>query len=178
MTMDAVNLDNLYGSPLLEWARIESRLARGVTQAPGTGGPNRHTCWLATINRDGSPHVTGVGGLWLSGVFWFETGEGTRKGRNLARDPRCTLSVATEEFDLVVEGEAHKITDSHIVADLAGRWAAEGWPARVDESGQALTADYSAPSAGPAAWFVYRLTPHTATAVGTAEPFGATRWRF
>lgn len=31
MTMDAVNLDNLYGRPLLEWARIESRLARGVT---------------------------------------------------------------------------------------------------------------------------------------------------
>jgi hypothetical protein len=24
MTMDAVNLDNLYGSPLLEWARIEA----------------------------------------------------------------------------------------------------------------------------------------------------------
>jgi hypothetical protein len=178
LTMDVVNLDNLYGSPLLEWARIESRLARGVTQVPGTGGPNRHTCWLATINRDGSPHVTGVGGLWLSGAFWFQTGEDTRKGRNLARDPRRALSVATEEFDLVVEGEAHKVTDSQIVADLAGRWAAEGWPCRVDESGQALTADYSAPSAGPPPWFVYRLTPRAATALGTAEPFGATRWRF
>lgn len=178
MTMDAINLDNLYGSPLLDWERIEARLAQGVTQAPGTGGPNRHTCWLATINRDGSPHVTGVGGLWLSGAFWFETGESTRKGRNLANDPRCALSVATEEFDLVVEGTAHKITDPHIVADLAARWAAEGWPARVDESGQALTADYSAPSAGPPPWHVYRLTPRTATALGTVEPGGATRWSF
>jgi hypothetical protein len=63
-TMDAVNLDNLYGSPLPDWDRIEERLARRMPQAPGTGGPNRHTCWLATINRDGSPHVTGIGALW------------------------------------------------------------------------------------------------------------------
>lgn len=176
--MEAVNLDRIYGSPLLEWQRIEARLERGITQAPGTGGPGRHTCWLATINRDGSPHVTGIGGLWRSGAFWFETGDTTRKGRNLARDPRCTLSVATEEFDLVVQGEARKITDPEIVADLAGRWAAEGWPARVDDSGQALTAEYSAPSAGPPPWFVYRLTPGSATAVGTVEPGGATFWRF
>ena len=39
MGMDGVNLDTIYGSPLLEWARIESRLERGITQAPGTGGP-------------------------------------------------------------------------------------------------------------------------------------------
>jgi hypothetical protein len=84
--MEAVNLDRTYGSPLIEWPQIARRLERGLTQAPGTGGPNRHTCWLATINRDGSPHVTGVGGLWVDGAFWFETGETTRKGRNVARD--------------------------------------------------------------------------------------------
>ena len=176
--MDTTNLDNLYGSPLLEWERIEERLDRGVTQAPGTGGPDRHTCWLATIDRNGSPHLTGVGALWLDGAFWFETGQGTRKGRNLSNDPRCALSVATDEFDLVVEGEAHKITDPPTVARLAAMWAAGGWPARVDDTGEALTADYSAPSAGPPPWHVYRLEARTATAVGTVEPFGATRWRF
>jgi hypothetical protein len=178
MTMDVVNLDTIYGSPLLDWAGVESRLERGMTQAPGTGGPGRHTCWLATINADGSPHVTGIGGLWLRRAFWFQTGQATRKARNLARDARCTLSVATEEFDLVIDGEAHEITDPPVVADLAGRWAADGWPARPDDSGQALTADYNAPSAGPPPWFVYRLTPRTATAVGTVEPGGATQWRF
>src|SRR5919204_3429111 len=135
--MEARNLADLYGMPLVEWDRVRARLDQGFTQAPGTGGPNRHTCWLATINRDGSPHVTGVGALWVDDAFWFETGEGTRKGKNLARDPRCTLSLATDDFDLVVDGEAHKVTDPSTVAAMAERWAAEGWPARVDDTGVA-----------------------------------------
>jgi hypothetical protein len=146
--MEPKNLADIYGTPLVEWSRIEQRLARGVSQAPGTGGPNRHTCWLATINADGSPHVTGVGALWVDGTFWFETGDHTRKGTNLARDARCTLSVATDEFDLIVEGHAEKITEPATVAAMAERWAGAGWPASVDESGTALTAAFSAPSAG------------------------------
>jgi PPOX class probable F420-dependent enzyme len=176
--MDAKNLADLYGLPLLDWDRIATHLDEGLPQAPETGGPNRHTCWLATIDADGSPHVTGVGALWVDGAFWFETGGGTRKGRNLARDPRCTLSVAAREFDLVIEGEARQITDPATVAAMAVRWAAGGWPASVDDSGQALTAEFSAPSAGRPPWFVYRITPHAATAIATVEPGGATRWSF
>jgi PPOX class probable F420-dependent enzyme len=176
--MDATNLADLYDLPLLDWSQIEAGLVKGITQVPDTGGPNRHTCWLTTINADGSPHVTGIGALWADGSFWFETGEGTRKGKNLARDPRCVLSVATHDFDLVVEGTASKISDPQIVAAMAARWAADGWPARVDDSGQALTADFSAPSAGPPPWSVYRIDVRTATALATVAPGGATRWRF
>ncbi|MBI5088090.1 MAG: pyridoxamine 5'-phosphate oxidase family protein [Actinobacteria bacterium] len=176
--MDATNLADLYGLPLLDWSRIEARLAHGISQAPGTGGPGRHTFWLATLNADGSPHVTGIGALWAEGTFWFETGEHTRKGRNLARDPRCTLSVATDQFDLVVEGTAHRVTDPTAVAARAADWAADGWPAEVDASGVALTAEFSAPSAGPPPWLVYRFTPGRATALETVEPGGATRWTF
>jgi PPOX class probable F420-dependent enzyme len=176
--MDATNLADLYDLPLLDWSQIQARLDEGIPQAPGSGGPNRHTCWLTTINADGSPHVTGIGALWADGSFWFETGERTRKARNLARDPRCALSVATHDFDLVVDGTADKITDQETVRDMAARWAAEGWPARVDDTGRALTADYSAPSAGPPPWFVYRLTAQKAIALATIAPGGATRWRF
>jgi hypothetical protein len=134
---------------------------------------------LATIDADGSPHLTGVGALWVEGTFWFETGASTRKGRNLARDPRCTIGLAVDEFDLVVEGEAHQVTDAPTVAAMAARWVeSDGWPARPDESGSALTAEYSAPTAGPPPWHVYRIEPRTATAITTVEPSGATRWRF
>jgi PPOX class probable F420-dependent enzyme len=176
--MDATNLADLYRLPTLDWAPIQAQLDAGIHQAPGSGGPDRHTCWLTTINPDGSPHVTGVGALWGDGAFWFETGGQTRKARNLARDPRCVLSVATHDFDLVAEGTARQITDPPTVAAMAARWAAEGWPARVDDTGRALTAEFSAPSAGPPPWFVYRLTLRTATAIATVAPGGATRWRF
>lgn len=176
--MKATNLADLYDAPLLDWQRVRDRLDAGFTQAPGTGGPDRHTCWLATIDADGRPHVTGIGALWTDDAFWFETGTTTRKGRNLARDPRCTLSLATNELDLVVEGEAEVVTDPATVAAMAARWSAEGWPVRVDDTGTALTAEFSAPSAGPPPWHVYRLTPHAATALLTVEPGGATRWRF
>ena len=176
--MESRNLADLYGLPVLDWTSITERLEAGVTQAPNSGGPGRHTCWLATIDHDGSPHVTGIGALWTDGSFWFETGESSRKGRNLARDPRCTLSLATREFDLTVEGRADRVTDPAAVAAMSRRWADEGWPCRVDDSGIAVTADYSAPSAGAPPWFVYRLHVEAATALRTVEPGGATRWTF
>jgi hypothetical protein len=175
--METRNLAELYELDALSWGNVEERLGRGLTQAPGTGGPDRHTCWLTTLNDDGSPHVTGVGALWVDGTFWFETGRRTRKGRNLARDARCALSLATAEFDLVVEGDATRVTDPQTVATLARHWAVD-WPCRVDESGIELTADFSAPSAGPPPWSVYRITARTATALATVEPGGATRWTF
>lgn len=176
--MDATNLAELYDLPTMDWDRIRAGLDAGFPQAPGAGGPNRHTCWLTTLGPDGSPHVTAVGALWADDAFWFETGEGTRKGRNLARDPRCALSLATEEFDLAVHGTAERVTDPATVAAMAQRWAAGGWPCRVDDSGQALTAEFSAPSAGPPPWAVHRITARSATALATTGSGGATRWRF
>ncbi len=176
--MQTKNLADLYDLAPLDWQGVADRLERPITFAPGTGGPDRHSCWLATIDADGAPHVTGIGAEWAHGTFWFETGEGSRKARNLARDPRCTLSLATQEYDLVLEGTAELVEDPDLVADLAARWAAGGWPASVDSSGTRLTAAFSAPSAGPPPWAVYRFTARAATALQTVEPGGATRWTF
>jgi len=176
--MEAKNLAELYDLDPLAFEGVIARLERGISQAPGTGGPDRHTCWLATLNHDGSPHVTGVGALFVDGAFWFETGERTRKARNIERDPRCSLSVSTLEYDLTIEGHAAKVTDEATVASLAARWRAGGWPAEVDSSGVALTAAFSAPSAGPPPWSVYRVEIAAATALGIVAPGGAMRWRF
>lgn len=174
--MDATNLADLYGLAPLDWARVARRLDAGFPQAPGSGGPNRHTCWLSTINADGSPHVTGVGALWVDGSFWFETGPSTRKARNLARDRRCAVSLATDDLDVIVEGDASRISDPAVVARMAERWTAAGWPATVDATGTALTAPFSAPSAGPPPWWVFQIRARTVTAVATGDPGGATRW--
>lgn len=176
--METRNLAERYDLPPMEWDAIVARLDAGLPQAPGEGGPDRHTCWLTTLDPGGSPHVTGIGAHWVDGGFWFQTGKGTRKGRNLARDPRVALAVATHEFDLVVEGTAELVTDPATVARLAAVYAEGGWPCRVDESGVALTAEFSAPSAGAPPWFLHRVTATSAYAVGTVEPGGATRWQW
>src|SRR4051812_22276792 len=101
----ARNLDG-YGADLIEWRRVRDVLARPLSQAPDTGGPDRHTVWLTTIDPDGRPHVMPLGLMSVDGRLYVTSGPRTRKSRNLARDPRCTLSTATHPFDLVVEGRA------------------------------------------------------------------------
>ncbi|WP_227984268.1 pyridoxamine 5'-phosphate oxidase family protein [Nocardia spumae] len=176
--MQTINLAELYDLDPLNWSAVVDGLNAGFPQAPGSGGPDRHTCWLATVDPDGSPHLTAVGALWVDGAFWFETGPRTRKARNLSRDPRCTLAVALDTFDLSVAGTAERVADPATVAERAADWAAGGWPCRVDDSGAALTAAFSAPSAGPPPWHVYRIAVKAATALATVEPGGATRWTF
>jgi hypothetical protein len=174
MTITERNLDG-YGAPPIEWARVRSVMNSQLTQAPGTGGPQRHTMWLTTINPDGSPHVTAVGVVAHSGRWYFTSGQATRKSRNLGRDPRCAVSVATNPFDLVIEGVADRVTNTGELASVAAAFANSGWPCEV--AGDALTAEYSAQSAGPAPWHVYRVTPSTVLALGTSEPFGATKFQ-
>jgi hypothetical protein len=173
MNATSKNLDG-YGTPPIEWERVRDTLTSEITQAPDTGGPNRHTPWLTTINPDGSPHLTPVGFAQLDGIWYFTSGPGTRKSRNIAADPRCVVGVATHPFDLVIEGSASRVTDADELRSVADEYNREGWPAQVD--GDALTAEYSAPSAGPPPWHVYKITPSTVFAFGTAEPYGATRF--
>ena len=173
MNATSKNLDG-YGTPPIEWERVRDVLTSEITQAPDTGGPNRHTPWLTTINPDGSPHVTPVGFGQVDGAWYFTSGPRTRKSRNLAADPRCVVSVATHPFDLVIEGSAARVTDADELRAVADEYNRGGWPAQVE--GDALTAEYSAPSAGPPPWHVYKVTPTTVFAFGTAEPYGATRF--
>ena len=69
-----------------------------------------------------------------------------------------------------------KVTDDAELRRIADVFAAEGWESTVRDG--ALYADFSAPSAGPPPWHVYEVTPTTVFALGTAEPYGATRFRF
>ncbi|MGH3558754.1 MAG: pyridoxamine 5'-phosphate oxidase family protein [Mycobacterium sp.] len=173
MNITQRNLDG-YGTPPIGWERVRDTLASDITQAPGTGGPDRHTLWLTTINPGGTPHVTPIGFVQIDGAWYFSSGPATRKSRNIAANPRCVVSVATNPFDLVVEGNVERVTDAEELRSVAAEFNKHGWPAQVE--GDALTAEYNAPSAGPPPWHVYRVTPVTVYAFGTAEPYGATRF--
>jgi hypothetical protein len=132
--------------------------------------------WLATSRPGGRPHLAGVGAMWFEDKLYIVSGPGTRKSRNLAGNPNCAVSVSLPGLDLVIEGSAAKVTDAATLTRLAQLYAAQGWPATV--SGDALTAPYSAPSAGPPALGPLRGHAATAFGVASAEPYGATRWRF
>jgi hypothetical protein len=174
--MDVINLGEADGLPPVDWDAVVQGL--DARSAPAPDAANSHTTWLSTVNEDGSPHVTAVGAMWLDGTFWFQTGTGTRKGRNVARDPRCSVAVSIRDADVVIEGDAVRVTEPSAVARIAQAWADNGWPAAPDESGSGITAPFNAPSQGPPPWNVYRIEPRSATVVSSAEPGGLTRFRF
>jgi pyridoxamine 5'-phosphate oxidase-like protein len=166
--VDEKNIDR-YGNPPLPWSRALEQL-ESHPASPSL------TYWLATTGPGGQPHITGVGAMWVDGKLYFTSGAGTRKSRNLSENRRCSISASLPGLDLVVEGEATQVTDAATLRELAERYAALGWPATATDG--ALTAPYSAPSAGPPPWQLYAVEPRMAFGVATAEPYGATRWRF
>lgn len=174
--MEIINLGEAEGLPPVDWTAVVENLEAGAAPAPDS--PNSRTTWLSTVNADGSPHLTAVGALWLDGTFWFQTGAGTRKGRNVARDPRCSLAVSIRDADVVIEGNAVRVTEPAAVARIAKAWADQGWPAEPDERGSGITAPFNAPSQGPPPWNVYRIELRSATVVSNVEPGGLTRFRF
>src|SRR6266511_2200923 len=137
--VEVTNLDR-YGSPPLPWSRPHDLLVASPAQ-PGT------PYFLGTSRPDGRPHAASLGAAWLDGDLYFTSGPGTRKARNLAANPACTFAVGLEGIDLVLEGEAARITDPPTLERVARLYREGGWPAEVQ--GDAFTAPFSAPSAGP-----------------------------
>jgi hypothetical protein len=166
--VETKNLDR-YGNEALPWSRPRELL-------DGIDPSETLTWFLGTTGPDGRPHAAGVGALWHDGEIYFTSGDGTRKSQNLAGNPAASISVRLTGLDLVFEGEALRVTDRPTLEALAERYNAGGWPATVD--GDAFTAPFSAPSAGPPPWQLYRLRLGTVYGVAGEAPHGATRWRF
>lgn len=156
------NID-LYGSPDIGWSGVLEQLEAGRSER----------FWLATVDRDGRPHLAGVGARWVEGTLYFKSGARTRKSRNLERDARCVISAQLPDLDVTFTGEAVRVTDEATVNRLADLYAASGWPARA--VGSQLEADYSAPTAGPPPWDLWRMSPESAVGLGGG---GAMRWHF
>ena len=94
------------------------------------------TYWVATCSPDG-PHVAAVWGVWFDDALCFSTGGRSRKARNLAADPRCSVAVPVRtdsDESVVLRGTARRLP---VVPDgLAEAYVAKygsGFPP-VDES--------------------------------------------
>ena len=110
-------------------------MQEGFTQAPKTEGPGRHTAWLATVHPDGRPHVMPIGVLFVDNAFYFNTGPKTRKARNIARNPSSVMTIATDDFDIVVQGPAKRITDPRRLQRIADAFKRAGGRGRACGSG-------------------------------------------
>jgi hypothetical protein len=86
--------------------------------------------------------------------------------------------VSVRDADVVVDGDAVRVTDPADVARAAKGWADAGWPAEPDASGTGITAPFNAPAQGSPPWDVYRIEPRSATVVLGVEPGGLTRFNF
>lgn len=163
------NLD-IYGAPPLEWQRVITALDTIGDRDYADPGSR---FWIATTRPDGRPHLMAVGIVWDAGRFYLCTGPRTQKGRNLAHDPRCMVSIAAPGIDIEAEGVATIIRDDAELQRIAKLF--DDWGPEVRDG--AFWHEFSAPSAGPPPWDVYEIRPTTFYAVAAAEPHGATRWR-
>ena len=163
-----VSIDGYHGN-FTPWAEAEQLIVDNPAE-PG------QSYWLATTGADGAPHVVGIGAIWFGGRFWFTSGPKTQKSKNLANDNRCVITGSVPGLDLTVEGEATKVTDQETLERIAAAYAEHGWAPTVSDG--AFTHEYSAQTAGPPPWYLYEMRPTRAFGLGTAEPYGATRWTF
>ena len=134
--MNHKNLDR-YGNPPIPWSRA-------LEQLESHAGSPTLTYWLATTRPDGRPHVAGVGALWVDGKLYITSGAATRKSRNLSSNASCCISVSLPGIDLVIEGQAARVTDDATLRRPAERYAAQGWPATAENG--ALTARTARPA--------------------------------
>lgn len=82
--------------------------------------------WISTVRRDGRPHVTPLVAVWDDGALYFCTGPEEQKAVNLEANPRVAMTTGCnswqEGLDVIVEGEAERVTDEARLGELARVW--------------------------------------------------------
>ncbi len=143
------------GSGLLPWAEAERRLTAA------------HDYWCATVCPDGRPHVMPVWGVWLDGRLWFSSGLRSRKARNLAAEPRCTMTTDQAQDPVVLDGLAEQVVDADgiaaFLAAMNGKYDA------------GMTADFLDPAVNG----TFAVRPQRVIALSHDDFTGSpTRWTF
>jgi nitroimidazol reductase NimA-like FMN-containing flavoprotein (pyridoxamine 5'-phosphate oxidase superfamily) len=103
-----------------------------------------------------------VWGVWFDDAFYFSTGRKSRKGRNLAANPACTITNDDGEEAVIVEGTAQEVRDEAALERLTAAYQKK-YKMDPRSMGEPI--------------FVVR--PHTVFGfIEKSFPKSATRWRF
>ena len=73
--------------------------------------------WVVTAGSTGKPHAMPVWGLWFDDGVLFSTSSDSRKGRDLAADPRAVVHLESGDEVVVLEGEVASVTLDERMAD-------------------------------------------------------------
>lgn len=144
------------------------------------------TYWLSTVRPDRRPHVAPLSGLYVDGLLYLDTRPSSVEADNLAHDPRCAVTIdsrALPPMDLVVEGEAARVSDRAHLQRVAEAYASKyGGETTVRD-------DVLHRRDAPTGYAVFAVTPTTVdglpggVGLGAAhgdqpDPLSPTRWEF
>ena len=139
------------GKGLLPWSWARERLSAA------------RTYFLITIRPDGSPHAQAVWGVLVDDTFYFSTSETSRKAKNIAVNPACTVAIECDADETVVlDGTAREERSKAVIREVVAAYEPKyDW--KMD----------------PMPGAVYAVDLRTVFGIG-AEPFAetATRWTF
>lgn len=160
-------LDSRFSSPdatATRWTLAEKRLEAAEIY------------WLSTVRPDGRPHVTPLVSVWIDGAAYFATGPTERKAKNLEKNAHCVLNTGCDKLDegldLVVEGDAVRLTDRAKLQRVA-----DAFTAKYPEPFQFKVKDDGFDSDGETA-LVFEIKAIKVLGFGKGETYSQTRWRF
>ncbi len=132
--------------------------------------------WITTVRADGRPHVTPLVAVWLDDALHFCTGAEEQKQLNLQTNPNVVLTTGCNEWnvgvDVMVEGSAHRVTDTETLGRLAAAWATKwdgSW--RFEANGDMFRGDDGSEA------LVYAVRPTKVLTFGK-DPYSHTRHVF
>ena len=139
---------------------------------------NAELYWVSTTRPDGRPHLTPLIGVWCDGAMYFCTGPDERKAKNLAQNSHCILTTGCntlDGLDLVVEGEAAKVSDKAETRSVVDTYEAKYGAQMTSREGTWFGLG-DAIRSGEA--LLYRVVPEVIFGFGKGEMFSQTRWAF
>ncbi len=134
---------------LLPWTFVSQRMAQAWNY------------WVATASPAGIPHAVPVWGIWVDERFYFSTGQTSRKGRNLAANPRVVVHLESGDEAVILHGRVEEVPPGELFSRLDETYYQKYDVHLTDESP------------------VYGVVVTLAMAWQEREfPTSATRWRF